>query len=122
MAINITFGDFDTVCYSSQHNIIELIKHSVGISIEINNVQSDIEDIDKNINDMKQEIEEIKNTGGAGVDDLGNRLNNLVSRFNLLENDYNSFKASTQGFMDGASMDLTIIYRRIIALEEKVGV
>ena len=62
MAINITFGDYDTVCYSSQHNIIELIKHSVSISIEINNVQSDIEDIDKNINDMKQEIEEIKNT------------------------------------------------------------
>lgn len=36
MAIDIQYKDFDTVAYSYRHNIEQLIKASVGLSVEVN--------------------------------------------------------------------------------------
>lgn len=36
MAIDIQYKDFDTVAYSYRHNIEQLIKASVGLSVELN--------------------------------------------------------------------------------------
>lgn len=52
MAIDIQYKDFDTVAYSYRHNIEQLIKASVGLSVELNitinrvdGMQSDISNL-----------------------------------------------------------------------------
>lgn len=56
MAVNVTFADFDTVCYNLQYNVMQLIKHCVGISIEINtsenNFQQKLDELDQFDNDI----------------------------------------------------------------------
>lgn len=58
MAINITFQDFDTVCFSNQHNIIQLINNAVGISIEINLTQGQIANLQSQLNDVSDKAQE----------------------------------------------------------------
>lgn len=45
MSIEISFDNFDTMCYSNQHNIIELINRAVAMGLQIN---INIQNIDKN--------------------------------------------------------------------------
>lgn len=58
MALNITFADFDTVCYSNQHNIIELIKHCVGIGIEVNINGAAIGNLENKVENVEQAAQE----------------------------------------------------------------
>lgn len=62
--IDVSFADFDTACYNLQHNVIELIKHTVGISIEINSNEQKIE----------QELADLRNID-QGLYDI---INNIV--------------------------------------------
>lgn len=111
MALNISFGDFDTVCYSNQHNIIELINHAVGISIEINLTQGQVDQLRTDLDtvaDQAQEghdakllaenlntrvssntywIEQIRDDGPAFINTtLGQVIDDLERRVSRLEN------------------------------------
>lgn len=80
MAINISFGDYDTVCYSNQHNIIELIRHSVGLSIEVNINAENIQNAEQKNSELEQRITELE----LGFNKLASRLDavyNFTPRF-----------------------------------------
>lgn len=51
MALNISFGDFDTVCYDLQYNVMQLVKHCIGITIEINTQE---EAVNTKLNELAQ--------------------------------------------------------------------
>ena len=43
--LEISFDDFDTTCYSIQHNLIKLIEHAVAIGVQVNINTGDIESV-----------------------------------------------------------------------------
>ena len=47
-----TYKDFDTVCYSKQHNIIQLIKYAVQAGEQLENLQSQIGGTDQIVGDI----------------------------------------------------------------------
>lgn len=55
MAITITFDDYDTVCYSSLHNLIKLIEHSVGLSVEVNITSDKVDSMKADVDSAAQE-------------------------------------------------------------------
>ena len=86
MAINITFNDFDTVCFSNQHNIIQLINHAVhdalllttNLNQRLSSVErrvTAIEDLDATTHntELYKEFEEI----ASQLRDLNRRVSNL---------------------------------------------
>lgn len=58
MPIVISYDDFDTVCYSNQHNIIELIKHSIGFSVDININAGNIANLNTRVDQVEQTSQE----------------------------------------------------------------
>lgn len=82
MPINISFGDFDTVCYSNQHNIIELINGAVNISISFNAIEANIDSINQQLEAFGEAIAAIN----QDIHDLNLRIDAYAQR---LENVYN---------------------------------
>lgn len=77
MAITLTFEDFDTVCYSNQHNIIELINSSVGLAIQINLNETNITAVQNQANQLQQQQNQIQ-TDIANIDnELGQISSNI---------------------------------------------
>lgn len=81
MAISITFDDFDTVCYGSRDNIIKLINHIVGLSIDINIT----------ISSINNQLEEISAKADEGhdafllVENLNTRVSSVERRVKSIE-------------------------------------
>lgn len=96
MAIEIKFGDFDTVCYSSQHNIIELINNAVGISIEINLTQSQVSSLADQLQTVADQAQE-----GHDAKLLAENLNTRVSSntywIEQMRDDGPAFQTTTLG-------------------------
>lgn len=132
MAINITFDDFDTVCYSNQHNIIELIHRAVGISVEINildgNVTEALNQANQANNNVTNLYNQLYNSGGAGgggpgdigilqqlVDIMREQLNDLNTKMNDVYNYSFNFRES------GTGRVIRDLEARVTALESKVG-
>lgn len=130
MAISINFADFDTVCYSNQHNIIELIKHAVGISIEINTMATDILTALTTANEalrrLQELIDQLYNSGGAGgggpgqigelqqlVEILRDQTNDLNLRMNSVYEFSFDFRNSVTGSIINNLQD------RVTALENR---
>ena len=49
MALNVTFADFDTACYNLQYNVIQLVKHCVGIVVEVNANGAKLDSLDQQV-------------------------------------------------------------------------
>lgn len=112
MAVNISFEDFDTVCYSNQHNIIELINHSVGLSIEINIQSSQIDSINADIQGIQGELDQI--SGDTG--DVATQLRRLTTRVDDLEDDLTRLRREYDLFAYAVNEDLKSLSDRITAL------
>lgn len=129
--LKISFADFDTVCYSTQYNIIQLIKHCVGIALQVNinignisnldnqvgNLTSELGDLSELIAKLKEQLDDIKNEG----DDTAGDLNSLVLKVNGLERDLNKLRSEYDLFAYAVTQDLNGLGQRITALEQKVG-
>lgn len=129
--LDITYKDFDTVCYSTQYNVIQLIKHCVGIALQVNinigditNLFSNVQNIYQNIGDLQELIDKINEAidklEQSGEDTSGD-LNSLVLRVNALERDLSTLQKSFDIFSSAVNQDLKELRERIIALEAKVG-
>lgn len=79
MAIDISFADYDTVCYNLQHNVMELIKHSVGLSIEINSFNGSIADLQDQIGHTNGSIA----ITDQHVYELSQLVDNLINLMNV---------------------------------------
>lgn len=107
MAINITFADYDTVCYSNQHNIIELIKNSVGLSVEVNIGLGQAQQALQQVQDLYDKLYNSGGAGGGGPGDVGalqeivqhqgGRIGDLEDAVDAIYNNYASFRRSILG-------------------------
>lgn len=95
--INITFENFDTACYNLRHNVMQLIKNAVGISIEINTMGSQLENIQQSVTDMEDNI------GNVDLRGLRDAVREL--------------RTDVDNLMSGGSGDLEEINRRLEQLE-----
>lgn len=109
--ITIDFTDFDTMCYSSQHNIIQLIEKCVGIGIEINIVINDVQA-------AKDKADQAFEQAGLTQNSLV-LTNNRVDRLNEDIENTNKLISALEG---GWSTDFDALRERVRILEEKVGV
>lgn len=115
MALDINYGDFDTVCYSNQHNIIELIKHAVAIGIQINLNIADIGNINQELNKVKQDVEDSKTEGDQTAGDL----NSLTLKVNEIERNLNDLRSDYNIFSYAVLQDLKSLSDRVAVLEGK---
>lgn len=83
MPLSISFGDFDTVCYSNQHNIIELINHAISITAEINIVTQKVEDLSSLSNDVSDLAGNVQDILDLISDVLGN-VQDIAQNVSLL--------------------------------------
>lgn len=83
MAVNLTFADFDTVCYSNQHNIMQLINGAVQISVSLINLEHKVDDI-------PQDLE-------ARIDALERAFNTIARRLDAVYNFTSPFNESVTG-------------------------
>lgn len=122
--INLSFADFDTVCYSNQHNIIELIKHCVGFSVQINMntqaldaVNTALTNVNNLIQQLQTQINNMNNSQGGqqnSITQLQNNITRLDSKIDA--------HVQQQDTMNWAfNQDITNLRNRIIALEQKVN-
>lgn len=116
MAISITFDDYDTVCYSNQHNIMQLIQHSVGLSVEINLNSSAIQLIQQELPQIIQKLEELNNQiNGGEPGDIAHEIAGLKGQVNALGQRIVNLEYGTAGVMD------TPLWQKINDLEERVS-
>lgn len=124
MALNISFEDYDTVCYSTQYNIIQLIKHSVGISVQVDINTGSIDNIGGQIFGILDDIAGLRDQLQQATTEAGNTansLNSLVLRVNKLETDLAKLRSEYDLFAYAVTQDLSGLGQRITALENKVG-
>lgn len=95
--INLSFEQFDTVCYNLQHNIMELIKGSVNLSIEINTVGSQVNQLQQSVTDIEDNI------GNVDLRDLRNAVRDL--------------RTDVDNLISGGSSESAEIERRLTNLE-----
>ena len=105
MPLIITWGDYDTVCYSNQHNIIQLIQHSISIGDTINSITATIQDI----------LDKIANGGSdQDIHDLQLLVENLNVRLSAVER---QLSALINGTPDAMSFP---IWEKITDLENRI--
>lgn len=109
MPISITFGDFDTVCYSNQHNIIQLIKSAVGFSVEINVVSGKVDKVEQDVSNLETE-----------VDSSIGHLNNIQHEVNENTTDITQLRREFDAYTQGASMDFDNINGSLRQLKSQV--
>lgn len=90
MALSITFEDFDTVCYSNQHNIMQLINGTVQISLSLI-------DIDIQLGNMQQEIDNIPADLEERIAGLERGFDRLAKRLDAVYNFTSPFDESVTG-------------------------
>lgn len=83
MAVNITFEDFDTVCYSNQHNIMQLINSAVNISVSLIDIENKVDEIPADLSDR--------------IDALERAFNKLANRLDAVYNFDPPFDTSVTG-------------------------
>ena len=117
MPLEISYGDFDTVCFSNQHNIIELINHVINMGVQININIGSIENLQNDLSDVKEDVE----NGTEDIDDIARRLNSLQLDLNDLERHLTVLTQEYNTFSYAVTTDLGVLKNRVDALEQKVG-
>lgn len=113
MALEIGFSKFDTVCYSSQHNIIQLINSAVGISIQVDLNTGSIEQVQAQVQEVSEKADE-GHDAMLLAQNLNERLSTLESKFNQMWNDTNTFRTKSD-----LGMFIDNLEDRVIALEDE---
>lgn len=83
MAVSITFEDFDTVCYSNQHNIMQLINGAVNVSISLIDLEQKVDQIPADLEDR--------------IDALERAFNRIAKRLDAVYNFEPPFDSSVTG-------------------------
>lgn len=123
MPLNITFADFDTVCYSTQYNIMQLIKHCVGITVQVNVNESSINNVFGQVNGLIQEVEDLIKQLEELKGDIGNTdgdVNSLVLKVNELQRTLEQHIREYNTFSYAVVQDINSLTERVRKLEEKV--
>lgn len=115
--LEISYKDFDTVCYSVQHNIEQLIKHAVAIGVQININIGDLDNLKGKVDDMQQDIDD--NT--ADNNDTAGKLNSLTVLVNAMDTQLTKLQQDFNTFNYAVTTDLGILKNRVDELEKKVG-
>ncbi len=93
MAIDITFNNFDTVCYSNQHNIIELINQAVNLGLQVNINISNIQQVQSDVGEAAQEAHD----ANLLATNLNERMSAVELRVNAMWGDTPLFNGSSLG-------------------------
>lgn len=56
MAIEISEKNFDTVAYSTRHNIMQLIKASLGLTLEVNITSGKVDEADAQVKALNEYV------------------------------------------------------------------
>lgn len=103
MPIDIKFTDFDTVCYSNQHNIIELIRRAVGLSIEVNINAGNISGLSSKVNGISDKLDKVEGDAQEGHDafllatNLNQRMSSVETWTDAIRNDNIYFQSTPLG-------------------------
>lgn len=126
MAIDIQYKDFDTVAYSYRHNIEQLIKASVGLSVEVN-ISIDMAGAAQAAADAaNQAVTDLDNKlhtgGGAGGSDAGGELGIMQS---LIDSQARLIQELTKRIESLENFDYncrnnTVIGRQIVSIYKEV--
>lgn len=76
-----TYDDFDTVCYSKQHNIIQLIKYQVEMSDAISALQGQVNGMQSSVGDLADSVNDLAGLSGTileNVSDLAGIVQTLA--------------------------------------------
>lgn len=109
MEIEISYGDFDTVCYSNQHNIMELIKQAVNMGLQINinigdiaSAKSEIAAVGSQVSQTQDDLDSIKDFAQEGhdawlmVEYLHKKVSGLEYEFKQVWDDTVAFRSSSE--------------------------
>lgn len=118
MAIDIQYKDFDTVAYSYRHNIEQLIKASVGLSVEVNisiDMAGEAQRAAQEAADAAKEAQDNTTTNRNSITQLQNNYQNLSDRIDQLERKYDRT-------LDAINADLNDLLHRVMVIENKLGI
>ena len=87
------YEDFDTVCYSNQHNIIQLIKYEVEMGEAIEGLQNDVGQLQDQISDVGQSIEDLVGLSGQILDNVADLASIVQTLAELVANHEQRIKA-----------------------------
>lgn len=113
MPLEIDFKRFDTVCYSIQHNLMELIKSVVGITVQVNINTDNVGQLQDDMEQAKEDIEAAKEE----ADKAQNKLNSLTLEVNATARELAELQRDYNLFTSAVTMDLDELRDRIVALE-----
>ena len=93
MPLEINWKDFDTVCYSTQHNIMQLIKHAISIGVQVN---INIDNI-QNVQDQLQTVGQEGHDAFLLAQNLNERVSDLETRVTAMWSNDALFNGSPLG-------------------------
>lgn len=114
--LEISFDSFDTVCYSVQHNLMELIKHTVAIGAQVNINIGTLDSLQAIIQQIQELIEQLQNSSG----DTAGQLNSLVLTVNEIERRLSKIERDYDTFKYAVTNDLDNLKDRVDYLEERI--
>ena len=88
--LEISYDDFDTTCYSIQHNLIKLIEHAINIGVQVNINTGNIEQAEQKIEEAGTEAHDAY----LLAQNLNERMTAVETRLNAIWNDTALFKSS----------------------------
>lgn len=118
MAIDIQYKDFDTVAYSYRHNIEQLIKASVGLSVEVNisiDLAGEAQRAAQEAEDAAKEAQDNTAINRNSITQLQNNYHNLSDRIDLLEEKYDLT-------LEAINADLKDLLHRVMIIENELGI
>lgn len=132
MALEIKYENFDTVAYSYRHNIEQLIKAAVGLSIEVNiaisigeQAQQAAEEAKKAAQDAADKADGNRNSITQvqnNVDRIDGKIDNLDSKVDTFQYAVNEDIKSILNMIDNIDKHFNDLVTRVAALEQKVGI
>lgn len=111
--LNISYDDFDTVCYNLQHNIIELIEHVIGISLEVNINIGNVQNLQQLVDSLNAQVQNMQ--GQIGPGNVNNSIISINNSITRIDNEISNIKA----WMTGTDLEITYLKQRVTALENK---
>lgn len=121
-----TIKDFDTVCYSKQHNIIQIIKYLIGIGDDlttaegnITNIGDQVTTIDTDLKDITELVRQILESSGDMLEIVKN-LQQVVSIHDDQIEDLRQRVVTLEQRMDIHERVLDVYFDAIKDLQQRV--
>lgn len=118
MAFDLSFSDFDTVCYNNQHNIIQLINKCVGLTVEFNLALVNITQLQDSVGKLEEDV-----GPGGELDNVANNLHDLQQEVRSMQSDLSDAYSNARAALAlGRTLETLcgMLEERIEALENAV--